>query len=640
MLTMHHKRPQKLPVIRNRYFMIADFIVLPLSISASFLLRFSGGGLQPFVWDIVVLAMLALFLKPLAFYGFGIYRRHWRYASINELFTLAGAMLIGEVSVLLGIYLFAPCLQSSPSQILAILCIDWLVSFSLVGGVRLFPRLMVERSVTRLLQINTHQKRPQYRVLVMGAGDAGALIVREMLANPEMGFVPVGLLDDNLDKAGLVIHGVTVRGTREDIPKLVLQENIDEVIIAMPTAPGRAIREVVAICQQADIPYRTMPGIYELISGSVSVKQVREVHIGDLLRRDPIQFFSDEIEPYLVDAVVLITGAGGSIGSELSRQIARQGPQVLLLMGHGENSIYHIFTELKSKYPHLNIVPLIANVCDLVRLREIFEIYGPTIVFHAAAHKHVPLMETNVPEAVTNNIFGTRNLLQISEEYNVQRFVLVSTDKAVNPTNIMGATKRIAELLVQATAHRCAGAYVTVRFGNVLGSRGSVVPLFQKQIAAGGPVTVTHPDMSRYFMTIPEAVHLIIQAGALGEGSETFVLDMGEPVYIVDLVSDLIRLSGLEPGRDIEICFTGMRPGEKIYESLFLDDEDVCETNHSKIFVAHTHITVDVPMVCEQLAELQQLVHTHDASAIRAKIQEIIPEYQPAPDNSVCEDTQ
>jgi FlaA1/EpsC-like NDP-sugar epimerase len=463
----------------------------------------------------------------------------------------------------------------------------------------------------------------------MGAGDAGAMVVREMQANPGLGFVPVGLLDDNLDKVGMTIHGVQVQGTREDIPDLVRQQQIDEVLIAMPTAPGRTIREVVAICQQAGTSYRTIPGIYELISGQVSVKQVREVRIEDLLRRTPVKIEDSEAERLLTEAIVLVTGAGGSIGSELCRQVARYRPRELLLLGHGEDSIHRILWELRERFPYLSTQPLIADVRDGRRLRGILEEYGPSIVFHTAAHKHVPLMECNVAEAVDNNVFGTLSLLQAAEANGVLRFVLVSSDKAVNPTNIMGATKRVAELMVQDSARRTGRAYVAVRFGNVLGSRGSVVPLFQRQIAARGPVTVTHPEMQRYFMTIPEAVQLIIQAATVGHGGEILVLDMGEPVRIVDLATELIRLSGLEPGRDIAITFTGVRPGEKLSEVLFSVEEKPHPTTHPKILVAGGNHASDHDGLFHHLEELRTLISEAEPYQIYSKMQAIIPEYKP-----------
>jgi FlaA1/EpsC-like NDP-sugar epimerase len=622
----HFLRPDKSLVVRNRYFLFADVILVSLSAILSFWLRLDPPRVQIYVRTALLYAVLAALVKPAVFYFFGLYRRYWRYASVRELMTIVIATLSGTAMVALAMYSLVSLLIEFQALPRSIPIIDWLVSLFLVGGTRFTMRLIPD-----VLPGNTFTggSTPPRRVLVMGAGSAGAMIVREMQANPGLGIVPIGLLDDNRAKDGMTIHGVPVRGTREDIPRLVQKEQVDEVIIAMPTAPGQAIRQVVDICQMADVACKTMPGIYELIAGQVSVKQVREVRIEDLLRREPVEIDVAEIGRYLSDAVVLVTGAGGSIGSELCRQIARHHPSSLLLLGHGENSIYHVQLELQEKFPHLAVQPLIADVRDSDRLAATFVQFQPHLVFHAAAHKHVPLMEINVAEAVTNNVFGTWSLLQAAESNGVERFVLVSTDKAVNPVNVLGATKRLDELLVQDAAQRTGRAYVAVRFGNVLGSRGSVVPLFQRQIAAGGPVTVTHPEMRRYFMTIPEAVQLIIQAAALGRGGEIFVLDMGEPVRLVDLATELVRLSGLQPGRDIEIVFTNPRSGEKLSEELFARGEEPCPTRHEKILVAQGNNTWDSATLGRYMQELEALVQRGEASRIRAKLREIVPEYFP-----------
>jgi FlaA1/EpsC-like NDP-sugar epimerase len=455
------------------------------------------------------------------------------------------------------------------------------------------------------------------------------MIVREMQANPGLGLVPVGLLDDDRAKVGMTIHGVEVRGTRDSIPHLVREETVDEVIIAMPTAPGKAIRDVVEICQEAGVAYKTIPGIYELISGRVSVRQVREVGIDDLLRRDPVRLEGDEVNRYLRGAMVLVTGAGGSIGAELCRQIGLQQPEKLFLLGHGEMSIYHILRELRGAFPRLDVEPLIADVRHAEHLEALLAHHEPDVIFHTAAHKHVPLMELNVCEAVTNNVYGTWRLLEAAMAHGVERFVLISTDKAVNPVNVMGATKRVAELLVQDAARQTGRAYAAVRFGNVLGSRGSVVPLFQRQIANGGPITVTHPEMERYFMTIPEAVQLVIRAGAMAEGGELFVLDMGEQVRIVELAKQLIRLSGLVPGRDIEIVFTEPRAGEKLSEELFAEDEEPRRTGQEKILMAYGNNRWSSEVLVEHLRELEALALEENVGRVQGKLQEIVPEYRP-----------
>jgi FlaA1/EpsC-like NDP-sugar epimerase len=407
---------------------------------------------------------------------------------------------------------------------------------------------------------------------------------------------------------------------------LVHQLKLDQVLIAMPTAPGQAIRAIKDVCESIPVACKTIPGIYELLSGTVEVNQIRDVQIEDLLRRDPVRIKADDAS-YVYHKVVLITGAGGSIGSELCRQVAHRGPRKLVLLGHGENSIYLIQQELCAKFPSLELVPVIADIRDKNRLCQVFEAHRPDVIFHAAAHKHVPLMELNLAEAVTNNISGTHHMLQAAEQFDVERFVLISSDKAVNPANIMGATKRIAELMVQDIAHRTGRNFVAVRFGNVLGSRGSVVPRFKRQIAAGGPVTITHPDMERYFMTIPEAVYLVLQAASLGQSGELFVLDMGEPVKIVDLARDLITLSGLQPDRDIEIKFTGIRPGEKLKERLFLDDEDYEPTPHEKVFVSQGHTLLEGQSLDRAVHKLIQLAQRGAPNAeIWEAVKTIVPE--------------
>jgi len=615
-------------VIRNRYFVIGDLLLALISATLGLAI---WSDVSPF-WAplraLVPFVLAAVAIKLPVYYIFGLYRRYWRYASVREALSILGAVTAS--SVLLSLFvlaLFSPLgwFDRFPAPVLMV---DWLWSLVFAGGIRFSVRLLGDLRTLKAGSESTNQQARQRRVLIVGAGNAGAMIVREAQANPGLGFVPVGLLDDNRAKVGMTIHGVLVQGSREDIPRLVREEKIDEVVIAMPNAPGRVIREVLAICKKAGVACKTVPSIYEMISGQVSVRQVREVRIEDLLRREPVVIDGRQAGEYLSDAVVLVTGAGGSIGSELCRQIALHRPKQLLLLGHGEFSIHQILTDLSEKYPYLATHPLIADVRDQNRLAAILTHYRPSVVFHAAAHKHVPLMELNVPEAVMNNIFGTLRLLRAAEAAQVARLVLVSTDKAVHPTNIMGATKRVAELLVQDAARRTGRAYAAVRFGNVLGSRGSVVPLFQRQIAAGGPVTVTHPDMQRYFMTIPEAVQLIIQASVLGQGGEIFVLDMGQPVRIVDLATELIRLSGLEPGRDIEITFTGPRPGENLSEGLFAAVEEPHPTQHDNILVAQGNNTWDSQALYRHLEELEQLAREGNTAAICAKMQQIVPEYQ------------
>ncbi len=492
--------------------------------------------------------------------------------AINTLLFFSSLRLLPPSLIPLFPYPLTPFLPRS------IPLIDGMLTLMAVGGSRFSVRL-AERWRRR-------GSPGGKRVLIIGAGDAGRMIAREMQNNPQLGLEPVGFIDDDPNKQGMKIQGLPVLGDRERISEVVRDYKPRQAIIAMPTAPGKTIRRFVELCQQAGVETKTIPGIYELLSGRVSVSQIRDVRIEDLLRREPVKIETDQVARMIRGKRVLVSGAGGSIGAELCRQALQHGAAELILLGHGENSIFHITRELLSVLQSpVSIVPVIADIRDRRRLQSIFEKHRPHIVFHAAAHKHVPLMECNVAEAVTNNVLGTQCLIEVAEQTDVERFVLISTDKAVNPTSVMGATKRVAEKLVEAAAARNGRVFVAVRFGNVLGSRGSVVNIFREQIARGGPVTVTHPDMRRYFMTIPEAVQLVLQAAAIGQGGEIFVLDMGEPVPIVELARDLIRLSGLEVGRDIDIEFIGARPGEKLFEELFAEGEVCQRTQHEKVFV-------------------------------------------------------
>jgi FlaA1/EpsC-like NDP-sugar epimerase len=436
----------------------------------------------------------------------------------------------------------------------------------------------------------------QERVLIVGAGNAGIDLVEEMQRNPQLGFNPIAFVDDDPQKLHAKIRGILVVGDRYTIPNIVQSLQIQKVIIAMPTVAGKIIREIVDICQATGIQTSTLPGIDEILNNRVRIDSIRDVRIEDLLRRDPVQTDIERVAQFLKGKSVLITGAGGSIGSELCRQICKFRPAEIMLMGHGENSVFNIQQELEQLIKILQedgkaqqyvprISTFIADIRFKERLKHAFEKFQPDVIFHAAAHKHVPLMELNSPEAITNNVLGTKNLLDMAIEYDVQNFVMISTDKAVNPTNVMGASKRVAEMLVLQAAKDSARPYVAVRFGNVLGSRGSVVPTFKKQIAAGGPITVTHPDICRYFMTIPEAVQLVLQAAVVGNGGEVFMLNMGQPVKIVDLAKELIRLSGYEVNKDIDIVFTGLRPGEKLFEELFIEGEEYEPTQHEKLMI-------------------------------------------------------
>lgn len=617
-------------IIRNRYLLLADLFLIAAAPILSFIIRLDTIRFQRYYSACLVFITLALLVKPFIFYLFGLYKRLWRYASIDEALSITWAVSLSSVTVtalIFGVCLPFGIIKSFPRSVPII---DWLLSILLIGGLRFSFRLLPRAKSSRKGMALREPAEVQRRILIIGAGDAGAMLVREMQTNPGLGLLPVGFIDDDPAKLGMRIHNVPVLGTRNDIPDIVRQDDIDEAIIAMPTVPGKVIREIMAICKDARVKFRTIPGIYELLNDTVTVSQIREVRLEDLLRREPIKIDLEEVGKFLAGTKVLVTGAGGSIGAELCRQIAVHKPEELILLGHGENSIFQIQLELAGKFPSLNVAPIIADIRDQGRIEKILEMHRPAVIFHSAAHKHVPLMEYNPVEAITNNIIGTRNVAEAAVRNGLERFVLISTDKAVNPVSIMGASKRVAELLIQDMARRNEAIFVAVRFGNVLGSRGSVVPLFQRQIAEGGAVTVTHPEARRFFMTVSEAVQLVIQAAAMGKGGEIFVLDMGEPIKIVDLATDLIRLSGLEPGRDIDIVFTKLRPGEKLCEELFFAYERPKATKHEKIFIAEATNDFNGEKLGRDILELERLAHKMDVEGIKEKLEEIVPEFQPA----------
>jgi FlaA1/EpsC-like NDP-sugar epimerase len=507
--------------------------------------------------------------------------------------------------------------------------IDGLLSIAVFSAIRFSPRLA---EITLRAPMDGNHSR----VLVVGAGSAGQALVRDMRANPDMRLQPLGFLDDDPHKRNVVIHGISVLGSLEELPQIVREHGIDRVIIAMPTAPGAVNREVIRLCEKAQVPAQTLPATSDIIRGRVTVGMLRKVEIEDLLRREPVQTDLDAVRDLIRGKRVLVTGGGGSIGSELCRQILRCTPSELAILGHGENSVFRSYNEMRRLVNQLDageetpaVHTYIGDIRFPERIDSVFRQFRPEIVFHAAAHKHVPLMELNPMEAILNNVYGTHNLLKAATANDVQHFVMISTDKAVNPTSIMGASKRIAELLVLRAARQTSRQFVTVRFGNVLGSSGSVVLTFREQIARGGPVTVSHPDMERFFMTIPEAVQLVLQAAVLGGGGEIFVLDMGEPIKIMTLAQDMIQLSGLELGHDIEIEISGVRPGEKLYEELFVFGETYDDTRHHKIRMVHNAVEF-VPDDLESLVEnVVMAARKEDPLAIRRGITQLIPQYQP-----------
>jgi len=595
---------------RNRLLLVADLSLIVVAAFGSFALRTDLGPLFSFYLPQALwLIAIALIVKPLVFYTFGLYRRMWAYASTHELKIIVIAVTTASVIVSLVLVLLR-ALDVLPYFPRSTLPIDWLLTLVLVGGLRFSLRVLAEG------QQSSRGIRTSRRVLIIGAGDAGALVVREMQKKTDIPQKPVGFLDDDPDKQNQQIHGVPVIGTLNDLSRSLMLKRIDEVVIAIPSAPGRVIRLVTEVCSQRGVPFRTMPGLYELIGGKVSVNRLREVQITDLLRREPALIDEQAIGNSISGRRVLITGAGGSIGRELCRQVARWGPSVLILLGHGENSIFETLLELEENFPSIPLHPVIADIRDMDRLNVVFETLHPQVVFHAAAHKHVPLMEANVEEAITNNVLGTRNIVEVCINFGVERLVMISSDKAIRPSSIMGATKRLAELLVLDGARRSGMEYSVVRFGNVLGSRGSVIPRFKRQIVRGGPITITHPDMKRYFMTIPEAVHLLLQASSMGVGGEVFVLNMGEQVRILDLAEDLIRLSGLEPGKDVEIVFTGIRPGEKLSEELWDKWASYEPTPHPDIVLLAEEDLFSGDSLNNTVDELIHLAREGDSNAI------------------------
>jgi len=600
--------------------LLGDLFLIIVCILGSFVLRVPlGARLYDFRFQILSMIGLALLIKPLVYYFFGLYRRLWAYASVQEVKQIGLAVTTASIVLGVGMTILSMILPLRDYS-RSVLFIDWAISVLAVGGFRFSMRLFSESH-------SKVQARPtrNRRVLVVGAGEAGALVVREMQRNPNSTLHPAGFVDDDPAKQHQEIHGVRVAGTLNDLEKVIGAKNIDEVIIAIPSAPGQVVRKVAEVCRGQNIPFRTMPSIHELIGGKVSVNRLREVEITDLLRRSSAHIDMALIGQSLGNRRVLITGAGGSIGRELCRQVARWQPSQLILLGHGENSIFESLLELEQSFPELSIFPVIADIRDANRLEQVFRKFKPQVIFHAAAHKHLPLMQANIEEAITNNILGTRNVVGAAQAFDIERLVMISTDKAISPTSVYGASKRLGEMIVLDSARRTGKAFSVVRFGNVLGSRGSVVLLFRRQIDSGGPVTVTHPEMERYFMTIPEAVHLVLQASAMGEGGEVFVLNMGEQIRILDLARDLIRLSGLEPDKDIEIVFTGIRPGEKLSEALWDEGADYQPTGHPDILRLNEDELLDGPALDQAVDDLIKSAQRGDPEGIILQINAIVP---------------
>ncbi|MBD2355865.1 polysaccharide biosynthesis protein [Tolypothrix sp. FACHB-123] len=627
---------RKLLNLRNRDLFICDLILFVFTPLLALIIRLDGNfSLQEYMRELGIATILFLSVKLTLFWSLGFYKRYWRYASIEELIYIGMLVLAAVIiqNLLFDAFYYLPyfTLEKLPHSLPFI---EGLLSFIFIGGLRFSVRA-VARGKRKPKAVKSGE-----RVLVVGAGYAGVALVQEMQRNPQLGFYPVAYIDDNPEKLNLKICGIPVVGDRWQIPEFVKSLQIQKVVIAMPTVSGKVIRDIVDICQATGIQTNTLPGVHQILNGRVRVDAIRDVRIEDLLRRECVETDIEKVASFLQGKKVLVTGAGGSIGSELCRQIFKCCPAEIIMVGHGENSVFNIQQELeqvsrlikqdsngRQRTPYISA--FIADIRFQSRLEEAFKQFQPDVIFHAAAHKHVPLMEINAAEAITNNVLGTKNLLELAKQYDVENFIMISTDKAVNPTNIMGASKRVAEMLVLQAAKDNNKAYNVVRFGNVLGSRGSVVPTFKKQIAAGGPVTVTHPEIRRYFMTIPEAVQLVLQASVLGRTGELLMLNMGEPVKIVDLAEELIRLSGYEVNKDIEIVFTGLRPGEKLFEELFIPGEEYKLTQHEKLLVVK-NASLFIPQNLEVTVEkLRKAAEINDGKSIVCLLEQIVPGYKP-----------
>lgn len=595
-----------------------DIIAIQLAAFLAILTRFEFRihTIEPlFIDTLVHYAVLNTFCSNCIFAAYRMYSTLWSFASIMDFFNVVKAVLISSVFQFIGIHMLAWPIPRS----FIVLYIGWL------GIAAVFPRMMIRilRGGRRIpLQTIGKQAIP---VMLIGAGEAGSIILQEFKNSKFVEKEIVCVIDDDPKKWGTFIHGVPVVGGRRKITQSVVRFGIQEIVLAIPTLKPHERKNIINICQQTGCKMSTLPGIYQLINCDVKVSMLRDVQIEDLLGREAVRTDLESIMSYVKDQKVMVTGGGGSIGSELCRQIADDQPKQLIIIDNYENAAYELQMELGRKHPELDVIVLIVSVQNRRKIREIFEQYKPDLVFHAAAHKHVPLMEYSPCEAIKNNVFGTMNVASEANRSGVKRMVLIPTDKAVRPTNIMGASKRICEMVIQTYNQRSKTEYVAVRFGNVLGSNGSVVPLFKQQIREGGPVTVTHPDIIRYFMTIPEAVSLVLQAGAYAQGGEIFILDMGEPVKILDLAENMIRLSGLVPGEDIEIKFTGLRPGEKLYEELLIDDDNKKETANKRIFIGQP-IKIDEAEFDEKMKELEKATFSEDEN-IRQVVKKLVPEY-------------
>ena len=596
-------------------------LIIVSSLLLAYALRFDFSIPSVYWPRIGSLLPAVLTIKLALLWQFGCFEGWWRYVSMPDIIQLVKASITGS-AVFIAYAVFVYRLDQIPRSVLAL---DGVFYFMIIAGIRFATRAFREHYPP----LRQGATLCHTRTLIVGAGEAGQMIAREVRSNSQLDLDVIGFIDDDPVKRKGRFQGLPVLGSQEDLGRVVNEHNVDEIIIAIPSARGKQVQKIVRRCQEVKVKFRILPGVGELIDGRVSVQHIRDVDLNDLLGREPIFLDEAQISHYLQGKRVLVTGAGGSIGSEICRQVAHFNPQKLILFENGETPLFLIEQELSEIFPQLPIVPIIGDVRNRSRVNVIFDEQMPQVVFHAAAYKHVPMMEMNPAEAVNNNVQGTRLVADAADAVGVEKFVMISTDKAVKPTNIMGTTKRVAELYVQALNQKSKTSFVTTRFGNVLGSNGSVIPTFREQIAKGGPVTVTHPEVTRFFMTIPEATQLVLQAGSMGSGGEIYLFDMGEPVKIRSLAEELIKLSGLQPDEDIEIIYTGLRPGEKLYEELLLDGEGVLPTSHNKICIAQSmpssHAELSA-LIDDLIVDAKAL----NLSGIREKLSLLVPEYSPA----------
>lgn len=621
------------------YFMIlTDMVLFAMALYGSYLIRYEMLPEPVPFWQIFQLLLWIVPLKVLIFFLFGLYQGMWRYTSVRDFWALGRACLVSTILVIL--ILLAAKRFVGYSR--AVFVVDLLLTLVLTGGIRMAIRSYFAGRMSPEAIAAMPEKTALTRVLIIGAGDAGEKILREILDNYTLNYHVVGFIDDDPAKQGRSIHGVRVLGNVERLDKVLQKEEVQQILIAVPSASGDQVRRIVEACQKCNASYKILPGIGDLIDGRVSVKQLRDISYEDLLGRSPVQLNTEGIRNYLDGKTVLVTGCGGSIGSELCRQIAKYKPGRIVLLDSSESNLFHIQMEMQNDKGCRHSEAILGQVQDEVLMDNIFDKYKPKVVFHAAAYKHVPMIEKNPWQAVFNNIVGSRVVMEMALRHHVDRFVLVSTDKAVRPTNVMGASKRVTELIMQCLQGR-ETRFMAVRFGNVVGSSGSVIPFFRSQIEKGGPVTVTHPEVNRFFMTIPEATQMILQAGTMGQGGEIFILRMGTPVKIADMARDLIRLSGKEPDVDIKIVYTGLREGEKLYEELITVGEDILPTSHRKVMVlgSDTYFKgIGSPQEAKknlyrELDELVKIAARHDSKGIKAKLKEIVPEYTPQENEGV-----